>query len=142
MVATHPEAASSLAQELNQDSKSSRSGTNSDSSLGRVSPNLSPSSTRPSSTTPSFHGNANPNQLASGNITSNEIENDASARRFLLVLVDAGAHDTRLVQVEITKTLSDLHLMQQIRQAYFSIRSCYHYRFTLLHPKTVDVVKV
>jgi hypothetical protein len=70
------------------------------------------------------------------------MENDASARRFLLVLVDAGPHDTRLVQVEITKTINDHHLMQQIRQAYFSIRQCYHYRFTVLHPKTINLVKV
>lgn len=62
-------------------------------------------------------------------------------RQFILLCANYRSHDIRLAQIEVTQTVSDHHLMQQVRQAYFGLRSCFNERLSFLHPRTIQLVK-
>ena len=63
-------------------------------------------------------------------------------RQFILLCANYQSYDIRLAQIEVTQTMSDHHLMQQVRQAYFGLRSCFNERLSFLHPRTIQLVKV
>jgi hypothetical protein len=63
-------------------------------------------------------------------------------RQFIMLCANLSPHDARLTQIEVTKTENDHQLMRQIRQAYFTLRKCHNTKFSLLHPTTIQLVKV
>jgi hypothetical protein len=68
--------------------------------------------------------------------------NNRNNRQFIMLCANFSPHDTRMAPIEITKTENDHQLMQQIRKEYFTLRKCYNTKFSLLHPTTIQLVKV